>query len=370
MSDENWSGCRAHKVASIATLLLAISLPIQGCTSSTQHASDHFDGQRFHNRQPVPDPTFWEEVKIAWILRTKTRNWPAHFDSKPPQVSTEPISDGIRVLWIGHSGVLIRTPSLNILTDPVLLDSIGPRLFPTKTVTSSGIAVGDLPVIDVILISHNHYDHLDVKSLHAIVDRQRGNPPRILAGLGVGELMRKEGIPACMELDWDQTVAVKDTKFHFLEAVHTSRRAVWDTNKTLWGSFLIDSPEGRIYFAGDTAYGTHFKQIYDRFGAPRISLLPIGAYEPRWFMYRMHMNPDDAVRAHLDLHSEHSIAIHFGLLDMALESYEAPVKDLAAARATHGVDDMAFATPRLGQVFQYLGRAATRSYWVTAIDPV
>jgi L-ascorbate metabolism protein UlaG (beta-lactamase superfamily) len=99
-------------------------------------------------------------------------------------------------------------------------------------------------------------------------------------------------------------VTVKDARVCFLEAIHTSRRGMWDTNKTLWGSFLIDSPEGRIYFAGDSAYGTHFRNVYEKYGAPRVSLLPIGAYEPRWFMYRMHMNPDEAVRAHLDLHSQ------------------------------------------------------------------
>ena len=353
LSDETWLACRALRVVVVATLLSAISLPMHGCTSSTPHASDHFDGQRFQNRQAMPDPTFWEEVRIAWLLRTKTKNWPDRFESKPAQLLKEPVVRGIRILWIGHAGVLIQTPSLNILTDPVLLGSIDPRWFPTKTVTSPGITIDELPKIDVILISHSHYDHLDVKSLHAVVDRQLKDPPRILAGLGIGQLMRKEGISSCTELDWDQSVAVKDTRFYFLEAIHTSRRGIWDTNRTLWGSFLVDSPEGRIYFAGDTAYGSHFKHIYDRFGAPRVSLLPIGAYEPRWFMYRMHMNPDDAVRAHLDLHSEHSIAIHFGFLDMALESYQAPVKDLAAARIAHRIDDSAFVAPHLGQVFQY-----------------
>jgi L-ascorbate metabolism protein UlaG (beta-lactamase superfamily) len=344
---------RARATIAMATSLVAMSLLIEGCTSATFPPSDHFDGHRFHNRQPVPDPTFWEEVRIAWMLRTKSKNWPAHFESKTADVSSEPALHGIRVVWVGHAAALIQTPSLNILTDPVLFDSIGPRLFPTKTVTNPGVTVAELPRIDVILISHNHYDHLDLDSLHAIFNRQRSNPPRVLVGLGVGRLLAKEGLSSYSELDWDQSVTVKGTKFIFLEAVHTSRRGISDTNKTLWGSFLIDSPEGKIYFAGDTAYGDHFERIYERFGAPKVSLLPIGAYEPRWFMYRMHMNPDEAVRAHMDLHSEHSIAIHFGLLDMAGESYEAPVNDLAAARIAHGIEEETFVAPHIGQVFQY-----------------
>jgi len=344
---------RARATVAVAHCLVAMSLLVDGCTSAAFPPSDHFDGHRFHNRRAVPDPTFWEEVRIAWILRTKTRNWPARFESKPTDVSSEPVLHGIRVVWVGHAGALIQTPSLNIITDPVLFDSIGPRLFPSRTVTSPGVAIADLPRIDVILISHNHYDHLDLDSLRAIFDRQRSNPPRILAGLGVGGLLAKEGLSSYSELDWDQSVTVKDTKFFFLEAVHTSRRGISDTNKTLWGSFLIDSPQGKIYFAGDTAYGDHFKQIYERFGAPKVSLLPIGAYEPRWFMYRMHMNPDEAVHAHMDLHSEHSIAIHFGLLDMAAESYEAPVRELAAARTAHGVEEATFVAPHIGQVFQF-----------------
>jgi L-ascorbate metabolism protein UlaG (beta-lactamase superfamily) len=336
-----------------AVCCTAASILLEGCTSATSQATDHFDGQRFHNRQPVPEPTFWEEVRIAWILRTKATNWPARFDSRPADVSSEPVLHGIRVVWVGHAGVLIQTPTLNIITDPVLLDSIGPRLFPTKTVTNPGVTIADLPRIDVILISHNHFDHLDLDSLHAIFNRQRSDPPRVLAGLGVGGLLAKEGLSSYSELDWDQSVTVRNATFYFLEAVHTSRRGISDTNKTLWGSFLIDSPEGKIYFAGDTAYGEHFKQIYERFGPPKVSLLPIGAYEPRWFMYRMHMNPDEAVRAHMDLHSEHSIAIHFGLLDMAAESYEAPVNELAAARMAHGIEEATFVAPYIGQVFQY-----------------
>jgi len=315
--------------------------------------SDHFDGSRFHNRGSGSDYSLWDEIKIGWELRTKKRNWPARFVTPPYRAPDEPLLHGIRVLWIGHSTTLIQTPDLNIITDPILFGSIGPGVFGIKTVTNPGLLIESLPKIDLILISHNHYDHLDLRSLHALVDRQRAAPPRILAGRGVGQLLEQQGFSSYEELDWDDSVAVKDVRVRFLEAIHTSRRGIWDTNRTLWGSFLIESPEGTIYFAGDTGYGTHFRRIYEKYGAPTISLLPIGAYEPRWFMYRMHMNPDEAVRAHLDLHSQHSIGVHFGLIDNAGESYEAPIDDLAAARRAHGIDATKFLAPHYGQAFQY-----------------
>jgi L-ascorbate metabolism protein UlaG (beta-lactamase superfamily) len=337
----------------IAICFTTTPILLEGCTSATSQATDHFAGQRFHNRERFPDPTFWEEVEIAWTLRTKTKNWPDHFQTPPAELPKDPVLHGIRLLWVGHAAALIQTPTLNIITDPVLFDSIGPTLSAIRTVTNPAVTVGELPRIDVILISHNHYDHLDLKSIHAIVSQQRGSAPTVLVGLGVGNLLKKEGIASFSELDWDHSVTVKDTRFVFLEAIHTSRRGMWDTNKTLWGSFLIDSPEGRIFFAGDTAYGEHFKHVYEKYGAPKLSLLPIGAYEPRWFMYRMHMDPDEAVLAHIDLHSEHSIAIHFGLIDNAAESYAAPVNDLAVARNAHGIAETNFVAPHIGQIFQY-----------------
>src|SRR5580700_10478351 len=118
---------------------------LEGCTSATSQATDHFDGQRFHNRERFPDPTFWEEVKIGWTLRTKTKNWPDHFQTAPAELSRDPVIHGIRVLWVGHATALIRTPTLNIITDPVLFDSIGPTLSPIKTVTNPGVRVDGLP---------------------------------------------------------------------------------------------------------------------------------------------------------------------------------------------------------------------------------
>jgi len=341
------------RVTACLAVAFASALLFHGGTSAKRTVSDHFDGHRFHNRDGTPEPTLWEEVRIAWTLRTKQKNWPDRFETSPVEVPHDPPSRGIRVLWMGHATTLIQTPTLNVITDPILFDAMGPGLSRIRTVTNLPVTVDRLPRIDVILISHNHYDHLDLRSIHAIFNRQRRDPPTVLVGLGVGTLLRKEGISPYSELDWNDSVTIRDTRIVFLEAVHTSRRGLWDTNETLWGSFLIDSPEGRVYFAGDSAYGKHFRNVYERFGAPKISLLPIGAYEPRWFMYRMHMNPDDAVRAHIDLHSQDSIAIHFGLIDNAGEGYEAPVSDLGIARRAHGIADAAFVAPHLGQRFEY-----------------
>jgi L-ascorbate metabolism protein UlaG (beta-lactamase superfamily) len=337
----------------VAICIVAVSPMLQGCTARNTPTSDHFDGSRFHNRASGTGYSLWEEIKIGWELRTKKRNWPPRFATTPYRAPADPVLQGIRVLWIGHSTTLIQTPHLNIITDPILFDSIGPPVVGINTVTNPGLIIESLPLIDLILISHNHYDHLDLRSLHALVDRQPTAPPTILVGRGVGPLLKSAGLPSHSELDWDESVAAKDARVYFLEAIHTSRRGIRDTNTTLWGSFLIDSPEGRIYFAGDSAYGTHFRNVYEKYGAPRVSLLPIGAYEPRWFMYRMHMNPDEAVRAHLDLHSQSSIGMHFGLIDNAGESYEAPVSDLITARRAHGVDATNFVAPHYGPVFRY-----------------
>jgi L-ascorbate metabolism protein UlaG (beta-lactamase superfamily) len=340
-------------IASVLLVVTAFALIVPAHDAPLMPDNDHYSGSHFHNRIGLPDYSVIDEIKIALELKTKKRNWPPRFYTTPYRAPEERVLQGIRVLWIGHSTTLIQTPSLNIMTDPILFDSIGPGVFGVKTVTNPGVFLDSLPIIDLILISHNHYDHLDLRSLHALVDRQPGNPPRILIGRGGGRTLAGAGLLSYSEMDWDDTDLIKDARVHFLEAVHTSRRGLWDKDKQLWGSFLVESPAGSIYFAGDSAYGPHFRMIYETYGAPTVSLLPIGAYAPRWFMYRMHMNPDEAVRAHLDLHSQHSIGIHFGLIDNAGESYDAPTTDLMAARQVHGVPAAQFVAPYYGQIFQY-----------------
>src|SRR6266852_7585681 len=174
----------------VAINSLIISTMLQGCQARQVPVSHPFDGSRFPNRATGSRYSLWQEVEIGWELRTKKKNWPARFETTPYQAPAEPLLHGIRVLWIGHSTTLIQTPDLNIITDPILFDSIGPSVFSINTVTHPGVRIESLPTIDVILISHNHYDHLDLRSLHALVDRQRTAPPRILVGRGVGPLLK------------------------------------------------------------------------------------------------------------------------------------------------------------------------------------
>src|SRR6516164_9329214 len=167
-------------------VLVATLLSTQGCSTKAPPASDHFSGSRFHNRGNPPGYSLWDEVRIAWELRTKKKNWPARFETKGYRAPAQPMLQGIRVLWVGHATTLIQTPHLNVLTDPVLFDSIGPPVFGPKTVTNPGLLIDSLPRIDVILVRHNHYDHLDLRSLRTLLDRQRAAPPLVVAGHGVG----------------------------------------------------------------------------------------------------------------------------------------------------------------------------------------
>ena len=334
----------------MVVLILGCALSAWAAHSTPYPLSDHYDGRHFRNTAPVPPETFWVDVKVSWeMLRTRTK-WPKRFSSPQSTIPHEIVRHGISATFIGHSSVLLQVDGTNILTDPVFSDRIGlNRTLSVQRVTNPGIRLEDLPHIDVVLISHDHYDHLDLPTLQKITARQASSPPLILTGLGNEVLLKKHGVTNVRVLDWGDSVQAHDLKFHFLEAVHTSRRGLFDTNKTLWGAFLIETSQGNIYFAGDTAYGDHFKRVYERFGPTELALLPIGAYKPRWFMWREHMDPEAAVLAHLDLHSAESIAVHFGTFNSAAEGYNEPVRDLEAALQQHSVSSESFLILKQGQ---------------------
>ncbi len=298
--------------------------------------SGHYDGRRFHNRNGS-DKHLGDISRFLWTSLFNEQPWPKWRDNPPADAIEPQVSSGIRATYINHATVLVQVAGLNILTDPVWSERVSPVAFAgPKRVRAPGIPLSDLPEIDLILISHNHYDHLDTASLRAI-RQQQDKEPLIVSGLGNQQLLRKQGYPSATELDWGGSLLLGDITIHFVECQHRSGRGALDQMKTLWGSFVLETPEGAIYFAGDTGYSEHFREQGERWGPFALSLLPIGAYEPRWFMQDIHLNPEEAVRAHRDLRSQQSLGIHFGVFQLTWEAIDDPLVDLADALESQGV---------------------------------
>ncbi|MDF1667394.1 MAG: MBL fold metallo-hydrolase, partial [Planctomycetota bacterium] len=192
-----------------------------------------------------------------------------------------------------------------------------------------------------------HYDHLDLPTLKRL---EKAFSPKVYVGLGNRQWLEDEGLNNVLEMDWWHRDAFNDkVAIHFTPANHNSGRGLFDQDSTLWGSFVVESTAGNIYFAGDTAYGTHFSKARERLGPFRLSLIPIGAYEPRWFMKNVHVNPTEAVQAHLDLESSTTVGIHFGTFQLTDEALNAPIEDLAEALKRKNVSNMAFRVLEFGE---------------------
>ena len=244
---------------------------------------------------------------------------------------------------------MIQVDGLNILTDPIWSERASPVTFSgPKRIRPPGVAIEDLPEIDLIVVSHNHYDHMDTASLRALRERQSRGPV-IVSGLGNAGLLRSLDYDNPIELDWDESTNVGSSKVHFVECQHQSARGLHDRMRTLWGSFVIETSQGAIYFAGDTGYSPHFAEQGERYGPFALSIIPIGAYEPRYFMKAMHLNPSEAVAAHKDLKSEQSLGIHFGVFQLTWEGIDQPVIDLEASLADQAVNPSAFWVLEPGQ---------------------
>jgi len=333
-----------------AALLLAALMaatPTWGAGGYTGPVSDHFDGQRFHN--DIPDHGFSDMVK--WLWEMETVSWPEWVDDPAQPKPEQTVDEGrLRVTFINHSTVLIQMDGLNILTDPMWSQRAGPvSWLGTKRVRMPGVKMDDLPKIHVILISHDHYDHLDLPSLKRLAGRDR---PLILAGLGLQAFLESEGISNVKELDWwqEHRAGPSGMKFVFVPALHTSGRKIFEENSTLWGGFVLEGSSGRVYFAGDTGYGKFLDAIRDRYKGFRATIFPLGNYEKRWFMRNQHMNPDDAVRAHILLGSLQSMGVHYATFaehpEQAIDAHE---KDLAEALKQHTIPASAFWILKFGE---------------------
>ena len=255
---------------------------------------------------------------FRWYLNRQPRAWPDAIDNPPAPRPVARVTDvGLRVTLVGHSTVLLQTAGLNIITDPMWSARAGPTSWlGVKRARPPAITFEDLPPIDVVLLSHSHYDHLDRPTLRML---QRRDRPRIITGLGVGRIVPAGQVD---ELDWWQGRALGDSiTVTYVPAQHFSARGPFDRNKTLWGGFVIETSAGAVYFAGDTGDGPHFAAIRARFGPVRLALLPIGAYEPRWFMAPVHIGPREAVAAHEILEAKLTVPIHYDTFRLADDGY-------------------------------------------------
>jgi L-ascorbate metabolism protein UlaG (beta-lactamase superfamily) len=310
--------------------------------------SPHFDGKRFSNLAPFEEPSFVDVLR--WRLFTADEEWPKYVEFPVAQPPPSRVTTGVRVTFINHATVLLQLDGLNVLTDPVYSDRLGPIVaFGVPRHKAPGIPFEQLPKIDVVLISHNHYDHLDVPTLQRLVARDR---PVLLAGLVNRAFFEARGIHTqAVDLDLYGSHEHSGVSFTFTPAQHWSARSLTDRHRSLWGGFYVRGRAARIFFAGDTGAGAHFLQIREKLGAPDIALLPIGAYAPRWFMRPQHIDPEEAVAAHQTLGAKTSIAIHFGCFHLASEGMLAPVERLAAALAARKIAARQFLALEHGESF-------------------
>lgn len=313
--------------------------------------TDHFDGHRFF----VPGQPF-EKSRLdllKWQFGGGRAAWPETYPGESP-AKPKPRVEGRRleVTAVGHATVLIQTEGLNILVDPVWSERASPVSWAgPKRVNPPGIAFEDLPPIDVVLLSHNHYDHMDLATLARL---KRAHPARILTPLGNDRILVGHASDLVSEAhDWGARVAVSETvAVHFEPSYHWSARGLTDRSMALWAAFVIETPGGAVYHIADTGYrdGAVFRDVGRRHGRIRLAVIPIGAYEPRWFMKDQHVNPEEAVRILADCGAERALGHHWGTFQLTNEALEAPLEALSAAREAAGVAEDRFQVRRPGGV--------------------
>ena len=266
------------------------------------------------------------------------------------------------VTWIGHATALVQFSGLTMLTDPIFAERASPLPFAgPKRAQAPGVALAQLPRVDLVLVSHNHYDHLCDRSVRALAT-QAGEPPLFVVPLGLADWFRARGIQRVVELDWweahELPGAHGPVAVHLVPAQHWSARGLTDRLATLWGGFAVLAPDCHVFYAGDTAYSREFARMREHFAAAQaeaagggfdIALLPIGAYEPRWFMASQHVNVEEAVRIHRDLGAKRSLGVHWGTFNLTDEALDEPPRVLVQERRRQGLAEDEFFVLAIGE---------------------
>ncbi len=332
---------RVLKWIGVSLLIILVVANVVGRTMNAPPyrgpVSDHFDGERFHNVEPVDLPSVWRGIRYA--LTTDHGPWDEWRDvpTAPPPPSRV-AHDSLKVTYINHATTLVQMGGVNILTDPTWSARASPFTWTgPKRRHPPGLRLDQLPDIDVVLLSHNHYDHTDLATLDTL---SATHLPLFIVGLGSAALLQKRGIGDIRELDWNTETTYRGLRFVGQRCRHFSGRGMSDRQRTLWMSYIIEGHAGRVYFSGDTGYGSHFVQTGARFGPIRLAILPIGAYLPKWFMGSVHIDPAEAVQAHRDLRAQTSLAVHYGTFRLSEEGQDDPV--IALREALSSATDIRF----------------------------
>jgi L-ascorbate metabolism protein UlaG (beta-lactamase superfamily) len=355
-------------------ILTFLPLDARGAETGTsadtvQQTSTHFNGSRFFN-PGFPPPVASAHVQEAkrggsrWIWRWLfgSNDWPEWPEAKDPTPGPPPAArvpkGTLRITPVGHATFLLQMDESNILIDPIWSNRCSPVSWAgPKRHMPPGIRFEDLPAIDVVLVSHNHYDHLDLPTLKRLAKR---GTPRSVVTLGNLDLIRGAGIPTVDVLDWWESVRLSpDVTVTLVPAQHFSSRWPWDRNKTLWGGFVVSGPSGNVFYSGDTGYGPHFREIARRFSPIRVALLPISPFRPqqskeppRVHHPSVHMGPAEAVQAHTDLGAHLSLAAHFQVFQLGSDGFDDAVKGLASALEQRQLKPDEFVAPKPGHIIE------------------
>jgi L-ascorbate metabolism protein UlaG (beta-lactamase superfamily) len=309
--------------------------------------SDHFDGRRFFN--PADPRGHGPRDVLVWMFTRKKNRWPRWVDDPPQPAPPRAVEgDALAATFVNHSTFLLQTNGFNFLTDPMWSERASPvRWAGPRRVRRPGVRFEDLPPVQVVLVSHNHYDHLDLPTLQHL---QAAFRPLFVTSLGNRRYLQSRGLDRVEELDWWQSLAAAPgLDVTLTPAQHFSARGPFDRDHTLWGGFLIRTGGRTVYFAADTAYPGPFIEVRKRAERIDLALLPFGAYEPRWFMRTAHINPDEAVRAYRDLGGPFTLGMHFGTFQLTDEPIDEPERHLRAALVEAAVPPSRFRVPAFGQ---------------------
>ena len=314
--------------------------------------TDHFDGLRFFNPGGTPPGTLLDVIK--WQFGEGMQRWSRPVPAPPPTVPEERVED-LRATMIGHASLLLQTGGRNVLLDPVFSDRASPLpLGDPLRYNPPGIAFESLPPIDLVLVSHNHYDHLDVSSIKRLV---AAHDPRFITPLGNDTIIRGAAPNARVSAhDWGETVEAEGLRITLEPAHHWSARGLNDRRKALWAAFVIEAADGtpafgRVYHIGDTGFhsGINYRAAKEKYGGFRLAILPIGAYAPRWFMAPQHQNPEEAVEGMVLSGSQHMVAHHWGTFQLTAEPWDEPREKLMEALDAKGIDRTRVAAIRPGE---------------------